>query len=44
MQNVFSFTVEGKNRHDDAPDSLSMAVAGLFKVKAATIEIIQRPF
>ena len=44
MQNVFSFTVEGKNRHDDAPDSLSMAVAGLFKVKSATIEIIQRPF
>lgn len=44
MQNVFSFTVEGKNRHDDAPDSLSMAVANLFKIKSATIEIITRPF
>lgn len=44
MQNVFSFTVEGKNRHDDAPDSLSMAAANLFKVKSATIEIITRPF
>lgn len=44
MQNVFSFTVEGKNKHDDAPDSLSMAVANLFKIKSATIEIITRPF
>ena len=44
MQNVFSFTVEGKNRHDDAPDSLSMAVANLFKLRAATIEVIARPF
>ena len=44
MQNVFSFTVEGKNRHDDAPDSLSMAVANLFKIKSATVEIITRPF
>lgn len=26
MQNVFSFTVEGKNKHDDAPDSLAMAI------------------
>lgn len=44
MQNVFSFTVEGKNLHDDAPDSLSMAVANLFKTKTATVEVIQRPF
>ena len=26
MQNVFGFTVLGKNRHDDAPDSLAMAM------------------
>ena len=26
MQNVFGFTVLGKNRHDDAPDSLAMAI------------------
>lgn len=27
MQNVYSFTVDGKNKHDDAPDSLAMAVS-----------------
>ena len=26
MQNVFSFTMVGKNKHDDAPDSLVMAI------------------
>ena len=26
MQNVYSFKVTGKNKHDDAPDSLAMAV------------------
>jgi predicted phage terminase large subunit-like protein len=26
MQNVFAFTVEGKNKHDDAPDSLAMVM------------------
>ena len=30
MQNVFSFKVEGKNKHDDAPDSLTMAVEMIF--------------
>ena len=44
MQNVFSFTVEGKNRHDDAPDSLSMAADNLFKVNVAPVQIISRPF
>jgi predicted phage terminase large subunit-like protein len=29
MQNVFSFSVMGKNKHDDAPDSLAMAVTFL---------------
>ena len=27
MQNVFSFKITGKNKHDDAPDSLQMAIA-----------------
>lgn len=44
LQNVFSFTVEGKNQHDDAPDSLSMAAADLFKVRSAAVEVISRPF
>lgn len=26
MQNVFSFSIMGKNKHDDAPDSLAMAM------------------
>lgn len=30
MQNVFSFTVNGKNKHDDAPDSLAMAMSYAF--------------
>lgn len=29
MQSVFSFTYEGKNRHDDAPDCLAMALVHL---------------
>lgn len=44
MQNVFSFTVEGKNRHDDAPDSLSMAADNLFKASVAPVQILSRPF
>ena len=44
MQNVFSFTVEGKNKHDDAPDSLSMAATNLFKSNVAPVQIIARPF
>ena len=44
MSNVFSFTVEGKNKNDDAPDSLSMAVANLFRTKSAAVEVISRPF
>lgn len=27
MQNVYAFTIEGKNKHDDAPDSLAMVMA-----------------
>ena len=26
MQNVYSFSINGKNKHDDAPDSLAMAI------------------
>ena len=31
MQNVFSFSIMGKNKHDDAPDSLAMAVSFLIR-------------
>lgn len=32
MQNVFAFTIVGKNRNDDAPDSLAMAINMAFSV------------
>ena len=31
MNNVYSFTITGKNKHDDAPDSLAMAAGMVFK-------------
>lgn len=31
LDNVFSFTIIGKNKHDDAPDSLAMASDMVFK-------------
>lgn len=38
MQNVFSFKIIGKNKHDDAPDSLAQAVNfALFSVTPLTI-------
>ena len=34
MQNVFSFVVEGKNKHDDAPDCLAMIIVAAFRQNA----------
>lgn len=31
MDNVFTFTITGKNKHDDAPDSLAMAAGMAFR-------------
>lgn len=31
MDNVYSFTLQGRNKHDDAPDSLSMAADMVFR-------------
>lgn len=43
MQNVFSFKMFGKNKNDDAPDSLSMAIdMAFFTYKKA--EVFNRPF
>ena len=44
MQNVYSFTMNGKNQHDDAPDSLAMAVNMAFFSKPNFVSIMQRPF
>jgi hypothetical protein len=30
MNNVFSFSMTGRNKHDDAPDSLAMAINMVF--------------
>lgn len=43
MQNVFSFKLLGKNKHDDAPDSLSMAIDMVIN-KGNRMEIFTRPF
>ena len=41
MQNVYSFSINGKNKHDDAPDSLAMAVNMAFMV-VPVAEILSR--
>ena len=43
MQNVFAFTVEGKNKHDDAPDSLAMVIA-LTRSAPTKVRVVQRLF
>lgn len=43
MTNVLSFTITGKNTHDDAPDSLSMAVGFAFK-RRNDVKVIKRTF
>ena len=43
MNNVFSFVVEGKNKHDDAPDSLAMAIDMAF-IQHKKSSVFKRPF
>ena len=43
MQNVYSFKMFGKNKHDDAPDSLAMAVDMAFE-RAQKVQVFKRPF
>ena len=46
MQNVFSFTVntKGRNVHDDAPDSLAMAIDFAFFGGPSKAEVFNRPW
>ena len=44
MQNIFSFKMEGKNPHDDAPDSMAQLCDMKIGGRYATCEAIQRPF
>lgn len=43
MQNVFGFKMYGKNKHDDAPDSLAMARDMAFR-GTRRVEVFKRPF
>lgn len=43
MQNVFAFKLTRKNKHDDAPDSLTMAMNMVLKPKAKT-KVTLRPY
>lgn len=43
MQNVFSFKLNGKNKHDDAPDSLGM-LCDMRMGSYAVCKVMQRPF
>lgn len=44
MQNVFSFKFLGKNKHDDAPDSLQMAITFAFPKYDNKITVARRAF
>lgn len=43
MQNVFSYKTLGKNKNDDAPDSLTMAISMVLN-PTAKVEIFKRIF
>lgn len=43
MQNVYSFSITGKNKHDDAPDSLAMAI-NMALFGGNEIKIVKRMF
>jgi len=43
MQNVFSFKMFGKNKNDDAPDSLTMAINMVLN-PVHKVEVFKRPF
>ena len=44
MQNVFSYTMFKKNAHDDAADSLTMAMNMVRMMNGSIVEVFHRPF
>ena len=45
MANVYSFKFDGKNKHDDAPDSLAMAMEyAFFRRQRNIVTVRKRPF
>ena len=43
MQNVFSFKVSGKNKHDDAPDALAQAAFMAITANMVFVQAVLRP-
>lgn len=43
MQNVFSFKIAAKNKHDDSVDSLAQAV-DMIRNAMSTVSVVKRPF
>lgn len=44
MQNLFAFSIAKKNKNDDAPDSLAIALAMAIFGGSNKVQVIQRPF
>ena len=46
MNNVYSFTINGKNKNDDAPDSLASLAVFIAKGSGtvAKVSVMPRPF
>lgn len=44
MSMLTGYTLAGKNKHDDAPDGMAMAVLFLQSMVANRVEVVQRPF
>lgn len=44
MQNIYSFKIIGKNAHDDAPDSLQMAVTFAYPRVSTKVTVARRAF
>lgn len=44
LDNMFSYTVSGKNKHDDVPDGLAQYAIFVQNLVGNTAEVIKRPF
>ena len=44
MENLFQFKIEGKTKHDDAPDVLAIAITMIFNNPGAIAFVQKRPF
>lgn len=44
MQQVYSFTSQGRVKHDDAPDSLAMAAGMVYRFSDSRVETFRRPW